>query len=807
MLDEPPIRRETLEQEARRKGLEDAALAHQLSQPSDHWLLRYRTAYLKGHALFIKLQEDTDDLFSRARGVASSTAGLDVGEAGEALTARERRRLKRKKKQATAETAPKASIARRIAVPTVTFVGLLPALATVLHLTFPTMSEAAMAAVVNSFRGSEIEKAHAAVEGRLACSMHTLVTDNAGTSQVFWGPEEGCPLFSDGFGQGELRTASISPAAAERYASIIEVLEGEHRAGRSTILGINLKGLLRALKNRVERMVVEAPRQGGSPPILSAVEVLFGAQVGVSSEQKIEMMEVTALLSAGPLADDAARDQFVTTVLPVAIGASGSKFGPQIAGGMVPVVVFGKRDFSELELFELCVAAAAIKRPIMVVGPATNADGRVKAAERLQYVKARAHSQCLTPLLDQGEIDQNEFDDQLGKLRGWEMQSSLASASVNPTDFQDTLPGLYTLVSDQLRLEPELAMSGELRLHTTSEGQHRLTEAVQVVLDKHAASPDGGTHDLDAMSVAIRHESGSPVIVAAYQNRRDLWFGKIEEIGDEAFRGVPTRSVASTLKGLLVPQFLLSGVTDAICRRAVHGFQDANGYQGDDCSDPAKLRPLETIIGESSNLGTAEAILRSGVDQIGDWLEELGASIQPQPTETLTAVGFTTGSKAVLSPERLARGYVALARGTWGDTPTASDPTLFAGQIGEELDLTQFGISEVDWGRVGTVLEAPMNSSTGTLRKMSQFVRSLGCDLESVVSKSGTSESTFENAQGEQKDVRDRLVVLSAQCDGTAYTVVSIVGTQDIGTPLRSIDAFDVMMLAATTLAVSLDSN
>ena len=78
MLDEPPIRRETLEQEAIRKGLEDAALAHHLSQPSDHWLLRYKKAYLKGHALFIKLQEDTNDLFSRAKDGASTTPSSDI---------------------------------------------------------------------------------------------------------------------------------------------------------------------------------------------------------------------------------------------------------------------------------------------------------------------------------------------------------------------------------------------------------------------------------------------------------------------------------------------------------------------------------------------------------------------------------------------------------------------------------------------------------------------------------------------------------------------------------------------------------
>jgi len=659
----------------------------------------------------------------------------------------------------------------------------------------PAQTDAAVAGLVRVVAPSTDEM-WARTVTRLDCALHVPVQGADGRIAAWLRTAPDCSDPGAAPEAGEtatpsLVTAEIDPAQIARFGPVIMVVEGYH-AGPGTILSTDIRGLLRAIRS----IVTGGRRIGGSTGMLSGFEVLDDAQAKtLTVTDKLGYMMQVMRLAAGPLRDTAARNRFVALTMPAALHRGGPRSGLAVAGGMLPKAVFGKEDFADLDLAELCILVSGYKRPILLPAIGAGMQTQRRAEKRFEDVRRRADERCIGKLEQDGRISPAEAS---------AARKALA-ALVLPVAERRGAPGLQgarSLIVEALALEPGGEADEPLHATIDPAAQALLSRAVARLDRRIDASGEGvaclidcdrQTRRADVLAIAMRLGTAADRIVAAYQNRHGLWHGPTRAAPDGGLeRSTPHRALASIMKAMIAPVLVAHDI-DTVCRRSWDGLQDFDGDTGtDDCTAADGHLSLPEVLARSSNLGIAEAVRIVGVRAVTDWIERLGGA----PTEARPSRrAIATGTAPPLSPEYAMRALSAMARGIEGEIATAQTPRILSGG-GDSVALPPKMIAGTRRGALATALAAPIADPSGTLAALAPALAARGCDAGSSWGKTGTSETADPTGRG----VRDRLVMLHAVCRGVPYGVFAMIGSPEINAPLRGITSAHVRTLALAAL-------
>lgn len=616
------------------------------------------------------------------------------------------------------------------------------------------------------------------------CARRLPVLDVGGAVLAHVPARDGCGAPGDATAAiwaPSLLTADLPADQATRFTEVIDLVEGRS-TGSGTFLGLNLTGLLRAAAS----VVLPGQRVGGSSGWMSGIEVLQDLQgEDLSIRLKLSQVVLAMRYTASAAHDPSERDRFVAETLPAAVWMGGPENGLAVAGGLLAEAVFGKASFSELGIGELCLLAAAIKRQILLPAADARPGARDFAEARLAYIKGRAVDRCVDPMAEAGRLTPPEAE-----------EARAAIVAYNLPAPRETLPsGLSLLLADADALAPRQGVP--VRLWVSAEGQESLARTVD---DMRAAWDAGLSSDLcahncapgqprlDVLTVAVRADIEGLPIVAAFQSRHGLMTGPIR--GGE--RQVPHRAIASVVKALVAP---LMTPLDTICRRPFANLTD-RGWEGRPCADPAAWVSPEDMMARSSNLAFAEALGRIGTRHAAAFLESLGATLGPAPSEERLRRDLATGLAVQIAPDRLIRAFAAIVAGAERRAPSAAGPVLRQGDIAEPLNLDPAHF--VDLGQLRALLAAPIADPRGTLHGLAAPLATMGCSGEAF-GKTGTSEAVGPSGT----ETRDLPQLFHVTCGDAAYVIFTLVGSPEIDRPLTGVARADVERLALATLAAA----
>lgn len=664
-----------------------------------------------------------------------------------------------------------------------------------LQLVSPGQLETVSAAAVRALPGTRVAWVED-VTKTVECATRVALIDGAGES-IGWLRQDQTCIATPSF-----RTARVTPEDAARFASFIEVVEGGHKIGRGTYLGINLLGLGRAIITSIQRLCCDGVIAGGSNGILTGLKNVNGEPGETRAVRRLSYLAETALLSAHLLRDDAVRDLWVTLTLPAARGADGSRFGPPIAGGLLPSVVFGKSTFSDLDDAELCILAAALHRQILIATDSTPPDARVRAAAANDRIRERAISRCVDEMQKQGIFSSSQADIARERIRTMTFPVSYPGSSDPDLILPQKLPGAAAFVAEAA-VKDGLTETAVLRIALASETQIALSAGLPDLFVKLDAVLADNFCLVDCkrswedpvmppdVFVAVTEilSDGPDQLVAIWQNRGGLFLGPPSDVPI-------SRSSGSVTKFVAVPLFV--GLTDSLfCRQSWAGLHDYGGYSGSNCSNPEELLDLAALVARSSNLAYAEAIDAVGTARLRQWFEALGISVGDRSSSMALRRSLATGENALASPRIMARAIAAISLGALGLSPVAEAATVFQGRIDPmALDLRTLGISLDDLAAARPIIAAPIKDERGTLRSLKTQLLSLGCDDTSLFGKSGSSDAADPEGTG----IRDKLVFFHSACSGRNFVVAAVVGSPQVDKPLGKVTTALVGRLAVLAL-------
>jgi hypothetical protein len=598
-----------------------------------------------------------------------------------------------------------------------------------------------------------------------------------------------------------LLTAYIYNGAAQ-YLEILDLVEGRSFGG-GALYGFNFTGAARV----VHTAVVDGQLIGGSTPWTSAIETLADQQAQSRSvSDKLHAIALGAALSSGLLRDTAARTDFIIRATPAALHLSGPHAGLAIAGGLLPGAVFGKTGIDTLGLGQMCLLAAAAKSHILLPGPRPSARDVLRAESRLIRVKARAEERCVAVLERAGQHTPAQITQARDEIAAYALPTSTALAGPPA--------GLHRILADAARLAPVTGATIDTQMsHAGQASLVRAEAALRADLGQRPGmragdglcSNDCAPDDvrLDTLAVTVRKGTEGLDIVAATASRHGLFHGKIETIGDTVRRGTPTRGIASLVKALAVPSLMHSGV-GSLCRRAWAGIRDRT-RPGTDCSQPSHFVTVTDMVGRSLNTAFADAIDRVGLETIVTGLENLGGTVAVEPTAAETRRSLATGTALQMSPEVAIHAFATVAAGTTGAvTALLAGPSLHAASnnLSPLADPSE-GFTGNQRARLAQVLAAPL-APGGTVHAMRRKLTEMGCDGDTMMGKSGTSEAIGPTGF----EIRDRLVILETRCGGHDYVTFAMIGSPEIDTPapLKTADP-QRLAIAALSAAIATTSS
>lgn len=644
----------------------------------------------------------------------------------------------------------------------------------------------------------------------LVCASRTRVLD-ASHQSVSWIPvEAGCLQPGDEPGEGQTRsphllTSSVQDdRSVELLAPAIAALEGDHN-GPGTLYALNARGLGRVFIREIQRLwSPDLSRFGGSTAVLSGFETLRDMHGRRLTEaQKIQNMQDMVAFVATSLPQGMERDRFAAMTNPVLLIHGGAAGGMSVSGEMAMDALFG-RPHIETE-WEACLFAAAFYAQIVVPAPSARP---VTATARhdlflssLASAKERADNDCLTRLEAEGQISV-----ELTETARRELEEFLPHVSVWIHGTGSHLPGAFAALRDERLLLG--AEAGYAETYLDPNAQRMLSRAVEDVRNRTDSSIgeelchtdcDEGQHSVDFLAVAVEFDDVSENVVAIHQSRGGLFHGPVVPDQDAYVRGEVTRSPGSLPKLYLGLRLAAEGITH-LCPRDALGLSDADGAPAADCSDRAQWLTLEESIARSSNRALAEGIRILGMPTVLEGLDALGAEI----TDERDRRRIVTGVGSPISPERFVRFLIAVGRGIDGQPPSSYLPQISSGPSQGFFELpTEFFDAHPSLLR--SVLAAPVMHPQGTLRNLRDPLMQRGCDMSSIIAKTGSSETADEAGTG----IRDRYIALQVTCpDATGemrdIAVFTMVGSPQIDVPLTGVTAGDVRALALETLDAGL---
>jgi hypothetical protein len=644
----------------------------------------------------------------------------------------------------------------------------------------------------------------------LACASRARVAD-ASHQGVSWLPvRAGCLQPGEIPGEGEtlsphLFTSTVhDDRSVELLAPAIAALEGDHN-GPGTLYALNARGLGRVFIRELQRLwSPELSRFGGSTAVLSGFETLrdmHGRQL--TEEQKIQNMRDMVAFVAASLPQGIERDRFAATTNPVLLIHGGSAGGMSVSGEMAMQTLFG-RPYIETQ-WEACLFAAAFYTQIVIPAPSARPETVVARQElflsTLESAKERARDECLARLEAEGQI--------LGEMAevAWgELEDFQPEVAVWTHGTRSHLPGAFAALRDESLLLGREAGGVETSLDPTA--QSALSRAVFEIQTRTSSSIEEelchtdceeGQHSVDFLAVAVEFDDVSENVVAIHQSRGGLFHGPVVPDYDAYIRGEVTRSPGSLPKLYLGLRLAAAGITH-LCPRDALGLSDADGALAADCRDRTQWLTLEESLARSSNRALAEGIRILGMPTVLEGLDLLGAEVADENDRRR----IVTGVGVPISPERFMRFLAAVGRGIDGQAPSSYLPQIASGPRHGYLELPT-DLFTANPTLLRRVLAAPVMHPMGTLRDLREPLRERGCDMSSIIAKTGSSETADEAGTG----IRDRYIALQVTCpDATGemrdIAVFTMIGSPQIDIPLTGVTAGDARALALETLDAGL---
>lgn len=644
----------------------------------------------------------------------------------------------------------------------------------------------------------------------LNCSSRARVVD-ASHQNVSWLPvEAGCLQPGEIPGEGQTLTPHLFTStvhddrSVELLAPAIAALEGDHN-GPGTLYALNARGLGRVFIRELQRLwSPELSRFGGSTAVLSGFETLrdmHGRQL--TEEQKIQNMRDMVAFVAASLPQGIERDRFAATTNPVLLIHGGPAGGMSVSGEMAMQTLFG-RPYIETQ-WEACLYAAAFYTQIVIPAPSARPETAMERQElflsTLESAKERARDECLARLEAEGQISGDMAEVARGELADFQPEVAVWTHGT-----RSHLPGAFAALRDESLLLGREAGGVETFLDPTA--QSALSRAVFEIQTRTASSIgeelchtdcDEGQHSVDFLAVAVEFDDVSENVVAIHQSRGGLFHGPVVPDHDAYIRGEITRSPGSLPKLYLGLRLAAEGITH-LCPRDALGLSDADGALAADCRDRTQWLTLEESVARSSNRALAEGIRILGMSTVLEGLDLLGAEVVDESDRRR----IVTGVGVPISPERFLRFLAAVGRGIDGQPPSSYLPQIASGPRQGYLELPT-DLFTAKPALLRRVLAAPVMHPQGTLRDLREPLRARGCDMSSIVAKTGSSETADEAGTG----IRDRYIALQVTCpDATGemrdIAVFTMVGSPQIDVPLTGVTAGDVRALALETLDAGL---
>lgn len=645
---------------------------------------------------------------------------------------------------------------------------------------------------------------------RLACATRGRIADLSGQT-VGWIPvSSGCALPGQSPAGGQIASPHLWTSPIEDNDSLellgpaIAALEGDH-SGSGTLFALNARGLVRVLLREVRR--IWAPglaRQGGSTAVLSGFETLRDMHGrSMTAHEKLGHMRDMVAYVAANLPHGVERDRFAAMTNPVILIHGGSAGGMSVSGAIALEALFGRRHLQAQ--WEACLFASAFYLQIGLPGTNAPVDVAMQRNEifqkRLSTAKERADGDCLTRLEKKGLLSTAEAETERRHLEDFSPQQSYWT---NGT--AQRLPGAFAALHDHRMLAG--AENNTTHTHLTSYAQWELSAAVNALRDRTSqvigeglcySDCDSDEHVVDILAVAVELRDGEENVAAIYQTRSGLFHGPLTSDDAGWVRGEVTRGLGSLPKLYVALHLAAKGIT-RLCPRDALGLRDADGSAPADCDDPAQWLNLQEAMARSSNRALAEGIRLVGLRAITEGMRSLGAEVANGQLHRRIVTGIGVPN----SPERFLRFLAALARGRDGQAPIAGLPQISVALRKAILALPE-ELFEGDMTLLREVLAAPVLHRRGTLRALHKPLVVRGCDMASIIAKSGTSETSDPAGTG----VRDRYIAVRAICIDRVgvprdMATFVMVGSPRIDVPLEGVTADDVRALTLGTLDAGL---
>lgn len=592
-------------------------------------------------------------------------------------------------------------------------------------------------------------------------------------------------------GEPHFITSPMTQAEASRYARFIELLEGDHAVARNTLLGVDLKGIGRAVLG----LLPSRTSVGGSNGLQTAIKNLDGNVDGSVMIEKVGYLAKTMLAAA--YMDDDARDMFVALNLPP-ITTRNPTYGAPLAGGLVPFV-FGETRVSDLSDGQLCLLAAALKRQLIVTGHDTTAAQQRSADRRNAGVKERAKTRCVDELgLPSAQVAQAYADIDTVQLTMSALGDEPRLGA--PPRLRGMAPGARSFLSgvdERERRESPLlfsALSGE----TQRAFQQRLIDWGGDLTLRDATlclpwlSCREGQRSVDMLAVVLEGEGAEQQMRLGYSTS-ELWKSN-------------NRSLGSLPKILAGGMALAQGHASAtFCRRRALGLHDGDFAGFDDCRDAGAQLSLEQLIGHSSNLAYVELIdALGGAERVAGYYDALGLHVEPRqafPTRDDYRWALGVGTGVTGSPQNAVRAFTALVAAAEGKPPVAYQIEAMS-PASHPIDLSN--VISGDIGAIAshaTQLQGALHEG-GTLQALAPALEARGCSIERSFAKTGTTQAQNRD---DRRRVRDRYILLSTECSGRRITAMTMIGSPNMASSIDGIRGADSRKLMLNALDAVLE--
>jgi hypothetical protein len=668
------------------------------------------------------------------------------------------------------------------------------ALGGAIHFLAPSLTEAAARGLFASIPSGAVEtidQAQQCVQARPILDARNVL---AGISTV-----SGCAT------ERPFLSSPVSAQAAAQMYYAWRAVEGDYHISPSTILGLNIKGWIRATLQRFNPF--QAVRTGGSSPIETALKNLSGRPGQVGLFQKLRNGYYVLVYAAHRLGSDSARDRFVTEAIPCVLGAAGSGFGYQLAGNLCPLVLYGKTA-DQIGWEERCLWSSSARRQFRITGPSTPTAALEEAAGIKSYIQARAVT-CIARIGHELGWSENDIQVRQARVATIPVFTGISPAGEKERggapNLQASLPGLVFAIGDELKLTPSRRIDEVIRLNTTVAENLRAQEMVMAAARR--AEPrltsglclsncaDGGIQaDVAAVLAEIRGDRLA--IVQGVTNEHFLLTGPVKEQNGRYERQPTNRSVGSTNKPWLVVKLVAEG-HDTLCNHfpvgASHPVDETSGAD-QDCTDGEGIVNLRLATARSMNAAFADAVHKIGIEAAKTYFRDLGFDFDPTLDGAHFIDGLVLGWGVTAAPMTQMRDLAALYRGYLGQEPAAHLPSIIDGADAQgRFDWRDLGISLDTLKRAGAILAAPIQDSSGTLHSLDAVLRQHGCTAP--IGKTGTSDSAIPT------EVRDKIMVAGFRCKGRQYVAYALIGSPRIDVPLGKIKASDLAELVAALLS------